>query len=349
MLTLLLAITTGGWTLIGPPGEFANTVAADPIRPGVVYAGTGTGVFMSEDAGGSWRPVISPPLCSNVVEVAVDQEVTQAVYAATFTHNCIATGGDGLFRSEDGGETWSTIELGHPILPFGTVSGVAGRLYVSSKSCSLENGFFVNCTGQLLRSDDFGTTFEPSFAGLPNSDLISLDIDRNDPLRLLGTAGGVFQSDDGGQTWTQIRNLDGIPERAALREIAIDPDNRETLLLSTDTATFRSTDGGAHWVESSPSGLLVNQLLFDRSLPGIVYGVTNDDDIFRSLDDGTSWAPFDAGLDGVHIVYRLSEGIDARGAETLYAATGQGVFAIGIGRPTFPVTTPSPVLVHGRE
>jgi hypothetical protein len=73
--------------------------------------------------------------------------------------------------------------------------------------------------------------------------------------------------------------------------------------------------------------------------------VVNNQEVVRSLDGGISWAPFDAGLNGVGIVSQLSEGPGLRDGEILYAATGQGVFAIKVG--ALPKKIPPPALVHG--
>ena len=343
MLTFLLAATLSAWKSIGPVGEFANTVAADPVHPGVIYAGTGAGLFKSEDAGYSWRLVGSRPSCSDVTAVAVDPNSTKMVYAATFTHDCIAPGGDGFFRSDDGGETWLAIEIGHPILPLKTAPGVAGRLYVSSENCQLSNGFFVYCTGQLLRTDDFGASFESAFAGLPNSDTSYMDIDASNPRRLWATSRGVFRSDDGGSSWTGVSTLDGIPSHPGIGAIAVDSRNGEVLLLSTEVGVFRSSDGGFHWAAISPT-FSISQFLFDRYLPGVVYGVVNSQDVFRSIDDGVTWTPYDNGLNGVSIISQLSQGADRRGTAILYAATGNGVFEIAVGS-VLPVSAPSASLI----
>jgi len=343
MLALFLAATLSAWRSVGPA---ANTVAADPINPRVVYAGTGTGVFKSEDGGAFWRLVGSRTSCSNVETIAIDQTAPAVVYAGT-GENCFD---DGLFRSDDAGESWTATEIGHPIAGLKTASGIAGRVYFLYETCQAITTLFFACTGHLMRSDDFANTFEPVFPSLSPSFLgvSSFDIDEENPLRLWASAfgieqAGVFRSDDGGDSWNEINDMFSGP-------IAVDPRNSDVLLVSSN-GTFRSTDGGLHWVESSPSGLTITQFLFDRDRRGVVYAVVNYHDVFRSLDDGISWAPFDTGL-SVLFVFGLSESaVDGRDGQILYAATSSGVFVINLGTSSLvvPVKPPSAGVVRGRE
>jgi photosystem II stability/assembly factor-like uncharacterized protein len=354
MLALLLGAVLGRWVAIGPSGQYANVVAADPVTPGRVYAGTGSGLFMSEDAGATWTLAGSRPTCGSVRAIALDAAATEIVYAGTDTSiDCVAPGGDGLFRSPNAARDWTVLETGHPIRLLKTVATVPGRLYVTSvQSCVRIHGFFVDCTSRLLRSDDFGESFSAADSGLPGSSANFLDVDEENPHRLFATAGGVFRSDDGGASWRPLAAPAGISGTAEFGAIGADPRNGDVVLLSTSDGNFRSVDGGGHWMPTSPTMLPpITQFLFDRDRPGVVYAVVNGGDVFRSLDGGSSWTPFDAGLENVAIVFGLSEGApDGRRGRVLYAATGRGAFAIDLGNPILPAlpAIPSPVDGRGR-
>jgi len=352
MLALALAAVVGTWTPAAPVAEYATIVAADPAVPGRVYAGTGAGLFKSEDGGATWAHAGSRPSCEDVHALGIDASSSDVVYAGTNTSiNCVSPGGDGLFRSPDAAKEWTALETGHPVAQLKTVPGVPGRLYViSARSCTLIHNFFVDCDYQLLRSDDFGESFSPAFAGLPGAWAASFDIDERNPLRLWAVAGGVYRSDNGGVSWVRLEEPDGIPGNVEWASIAVDPRNGDRLLVSTSSGVFRSGDGGAHWDASAPADLLpMTQFLFDSVRPGVVYAVVNNGDVFRSVDDGVSWSAFDAGLEDVHIIFGLSEGApEGRNGQFLYAATGQGVFVIDLGGPIRPAVPAGPAVTPGR-
>ena len=71
--------------------------------PAVLYAGTETGLYRTEDAGGSWQAV--PGLYGRVVALVGDRTSPSTLYAAMEP----ATGGAGVFKSTDAGETWTDV------------------------------------------------------------------------------------------------------------------------------------------------------------------------------------------------------------------------------------------------
>lgn len=80
----------------GLPTTTINGFAADPTNSELMYVGTREGLFRTEDAGKTWKPVSEGP--KNVAAVTVNPKQPQEVYAAT---------ADGtLYRSTDGGKRW---------------------------------------------------------------------------------------------------------------------------------------------------------------------------------------------------------------------------------------------------
>jgi Abnormal spindle-like microcephaly-assoc'd, ASPM-SPD-2-Hydin len=161
-----------------------------------------------------------------------------------------------------------------------------------------------------------------------------------------GTAGGgLWRSIDGGSTWTSLfdRQLSlGIGEPSAL---AIDPNNTDTIYVGTSgrvnqqpqAGLFRSTDGGASWVQMGSGypagntgnvsqfvGQWINVIIVDPSNSNIIYlGSTNG--VFRSVDGGLNWvAGTNAGGDARSLVLDASTPASSR---ILYAGlSGRGVF-----------------------
>src|SRR5215472_15076349 len=108
MLTALsigtLYSQVGNWINVGPLGGSFYTLAADPQNPGVIYAGTDTGVFKSKDRGASWNN--SGLNGFGVAALIVDPQNSSILYAR-------ATGPDidgdpiRILKSIDGGASWN--------------------------------------------------------------------------------------------------------------------------------------------------------------------------------------------------------------------------------------------------
>ena len=224
-------------------------VAADPIRPEVVYCGTfGTGLWKSEDAGSSWRPMGHPgnwmSCCfeggipyPSVMAVAVSP-VERAgnlgvVYAGTEP--------SALFRSEDGGETWRELE-GLEELPSAPRWSFPPRPHTShvrwiSPDPNAEGTLYVSIeAGALVRSTDGGETWEDRHPEGP-FDAHTLAVHLQAPGRIYAAAGDGFQeegtgyaeSPDGGDTW--LRPDEGLRHHY-LWGVAVDPADPDTILVS---------------------------------------------------------------------------------------------------------------------
>ena len=171
------------------------TLAINPQRPDVMYAGTSGGVFKSTDRAKTWakanQGLVSPELLSSsralmVNAIHVDPGTPDLVYAATL---------NGLYKTTDGGSSWTRIGLGLPDQMISVMNiSPRGTLYVAGRQ-------------GLSRSDDQGMTWKQINVGLESSNIRSLAIAPQDAKTLyLGTNGsGLYRSHDGGETWHRIR------------------------------------------------------------------------------------------------------------------------------------------------
>jgi hypothetical protein len=204
---LLVATRDGGeWrAVLRLEGHEVQSVAADPLRPELVYCGTfGDGLFRSEDAGATWRRSGAGISHGKVMSLAVSPvERTNGrgvVYAGTEP--------SAVFRSEDGGGRWHEL-TGLTDLPSATEWSfpprpkthhvrliqpdphAPGRLYVAIEA------------GALVRTDDAGRTWRDRVPGGPY-DTHTFATHPAAPGRLYSAAGdGYFESRDGGDTWQQ--------------------------------------------------------------------------------------------------------------------------------------------------
>jgi photosystem II stability/assembly factor-like uncharacterized protein len=184
-------------------GDFYNVAC-------VIYFPNSCSFFRSLDAGETWLCVEGN---RRARPVAIDP-FTSAVYAWTF---------GGVFRSTDGGSTWSA-------LPWSLPPG--GPLAISPL---VEGTFWTGDLGQVRRSRDGGVTWQSFSAGLPQGYVIALVPDPADPAILYsGTQEhGVFKSTDGGETWSPA----GLwpPGVQFLGNLKIDPVDPSILYAATDS------------------------------------------------------------------------------------------------------------------
>jgi len=198
------------WTVnqvaVPPPNQppiFAIGLAIDPKTPSVLYAAATGGIYKSTDGGVTWN---TSGILSSAVAVAVDPVNSSILYASMGTSLSLGTpsSGDslGLFKSEDGGATWTPINTG---LPSGWFANnfvldpsVPQRIYAVGSSS----------TPGLYRSDDGGNHWLSIGAGLPTPvNSLTLDQTKSSTLYAGPAAGGLYRSLDAGVSWSQFPGM----------------------------------------------------------------------------------------------------------------------------------------------
>jgi len=231
--------TDGGETWQNAGIKESRTIARvvlDPKKTEVAYVaamgnlwkdGGERGLFKTTDAGKTWKLILRalPPHDAHTGcgDVALDPTNSQIVYAVlyarqrtpwSFTAGPSVTGGEdvgGIFKSTDGGATWKKLGGGLP--------GQTGRIGLS---VSASNAKVVMAVVQ---------SYEGGFGPL-------------DDLR--SKSGGVFRSEDGGETWTRMSAMD--PRPFYFSQIRVDPANDQRVYL-LGFALFVSDDAGKNFRE----------------------------------------------------------------------------------------------------
>ena len=288
-----------------------QALAADPLRPAVMYCGTfGQGLWRSDDAGDSWRPVgagITEPQVMSVA-VSVPERVGDegVVYAGTEPST--------LFRSTDGGATWHDCAALRA-LPSAPTWSFPPRPYTSHVRCITLDphtpGVLTLCieAGALVRSTDAGETWTDRVPTGP-WDTHTLLVHPDAPDRLYAAAGdgfmrpgtGYAESDDAGASWRRIGK--GLAQHY-LWGAAVDPADPETVIISaarspnqahnpTAAESFvyrRSGDGWQPCGDGMPvgAGMLAAVLATNAAEPGVFYAAANTG-LYRSADAGRSWS-----------------------------------------------------------
>ena len=215
---------TTGWEVTE-----VQDVAFDPLRPGRVFAATPYGLFVSDDAGGAWRPSNDGLASRFVGAVRADRAAPGRVFAGTEA---------GLFESADGGQTWRPTAVTAPVRSVRQSPADARRWAVGVQdrgvALSADGGttwtyapgapaartiyeaefhpFEAStlyaggwATGVLV-TRDFGRTWTADVSGLAEKSVHALAVSRRTPgVVFAGTlGGGLFVSRNDGQTWAAV-------------------------------------------------------------------------------------------------------------------------------------------------
>lgn len=239
-------------------------IAIDPLNPqrifvaaagGVYVPDSHRGVYRSIDGGASWTQVLFVAPTAGAIDLAIDPSNPDRIYAAIWEHYSTATqwvaGGtnSGIWRSDDGGDTWSLLSNGLP-----ASSPAIGRIGLAIAASSPQ-------TVYALHLDDPGSLIGIYKTTNGGNGWFRVD-----------TPGGAQQSTFAGYGYY-------------FGQIRVDPADAQTVYL-LDVYWARSTDGGATYTNFT-SGLHVDHhdLVI---LPGRLY-MGNDGGFYRSTDGGGAW------------------------------------------------------------
>jgi photosystem II stability/assembly factor-like uncharacterized protein len=339
------------WREIGPL-RGGRTVAIDGVadQPNLFYIGAvNGGIWRSRDAGRTWQPIFDGEATGSIGAIAVAPGDPRIVYAGSgegLQRPDLAVG-DGLYKSSDGGATWTHLGLrdGQQIAKIAVDPKNAGRLFVAV----LGHPYGPNAQRGIYRSLDGGATFSRVLFKDDNTGAFDVMLDPNDPEVVYATlwaarqapweiggsfeisGSGIYKSVDGGTTWTQLAT--GLPARIGRSEIAVAPSDSRTVYAYADVenkgdeagALYRSDDGGAHFAlvndaaEIAQRGDDLVSLAVDPRDPRTVY-LTNTS-TYRSNDGGRTLVAIKGapGGDDYHTVW-----INPRDPKIVALASDQG-------------------------
>ena len=240
------------------------------------------------------------------------------------------SGTAGLFRSSDGGSTWTSVSSGLPSGKRVTALAVpatitdAVHVYVAP----LGSGVFASADG--------GEHWSALDDGVGHASALALDPTSNALYAVGAAAGvlagistGVFRTDDGGGSWE--RRSKGI-NAYELEAVVVDPKTPSTLYVrSFNQGILKSSDAGQSWqpVNEGLGGpgtqVGVEMLAIDPVDSRVLYASVYGRGYFKTVDAGLHWAPIatpeGAGFFGLSVLY-----VDPQDPCLLIAATGEGVF-----------------------
>jgi photosystem II stability/assembly factor-like uncharacterized protein len=308
------------WTLL--PTDALGPVGIAASANGILYAAAyGGSMGHSLDGGETWLPVGS----SGGYDVPPYDFIWDLVVDAAHPDTVLAGGGTEIWRSGDGGITWST--------------GSAGILASAPTSLAIgpDGSLFATTFGLLSRSDNGGRTWQKTApGGGPFGAWIVLDPVRPEILYLPDV---LLRSRDSGRTWQTMAppGANGYLHPSGTG-FAVDPRSPDILYLSgfntfhteTDSFFFRSDDGGTTWQDLG-AGIpnMLDAIAVAPSEPAVVYAIEDGVGLLRSGDGGQSWSLEGEGLpasaDGENLLASLA--VDPRLSSVVYVGgTASGVY-----------------------
>ena len=256
---------------IGPEGNRAIAVIAEPDNPHVAYIGAASGgLWKTEDMGINWRPIFDDQSVSSVAAIDLAPSDPQQVWVGTgetFVIRPAHAMGNGIYFSPDAGKTWEhkglekTGRIGrvivHPNDPKTVFAGALGHTYGPQQ----ERGVY--------RTKDGGDTWEQVLFVDEGTGVSDMAIDPQNPdiiyaamwsihintwgLNSGGAGSGIYKSTDGGDTWEPL-NKYGLPfgadrpvGKTSVDVSYSDPNIVYALFEAESPEVWRSEDKGMSW------------------------------------------------------------------------------------------------------
>jgi len=346
------------WRSVGPfRGGRVLAVAGDPNDSRRFYFGSvNGGVWETNDAGRTWVPIFDKANVGSIGALAVAPSNPRVIYVGTGEADMRSdiAQGIGMFRSSDGGKTWTSLGLSDtqqigrilvdPRNPNVLLVAALGHPYGPNS----ERGIFRSADGgkrwtkPLFKDDDTGAidlAFEP---GNPRVVYAALWQTRRPPWNVYppsnGPGSGLYKSTDGGKTWRQVTGH-GFPASVARLGIATSPakPRRVYVLADGDEAgLYRSDDRGATWRKVSDDKRITNRGWYfgeiDANPKNADQLWVNDTIILRSDDGGAHFIPLkgDPTGDDFHSMW-----IDPRNPDRRILGVDQGALVTVNGGKTW--------------
>ena len=287
-----------------------GAIAIAPSDHNVLYVGTGEaairgnttygiGVFKSVDAGKSWKN-IGLKDTHQIGALIVDPRNADVVLVAALGHAFGANNERGIFRTADGGKTWTKVlskdeNTGGIDVVFDPHNP---NIVFAALWQARRQPWFFSSGGPgsgLYRSEDNGMTWKQLTGnGLPDGILgrIGVAVSGADSNRVYAIIeakeGGLYRSDDAGQTWTRVNDDGRFRQRAwYFSKVYADPKSADTVYL-LNTGAFRSVDGGKTFNLLNARHGDHHGLWIDPQDPNRI-GNVSDGGASISIDGGKTW------------------------------------------------------------
>jgi len=303
------------WREIGPyRGGRSVAVTGNPSRPDEFWMGTpGGGVFKSINAGESWAPVTDKYFGGTIGAIAVSPSAPDVVYVGggEYPIRGNVSHGDGVWKTTDGGKTWSAMGLAatRQIADIVVNPTNPDLVYVAA----LGHVWAPNPERGVYRSTDGGKSWQKILFRNDSTGAVDLVMDPNDPNVLYaglwqagrtpwllssgGAGSGLFKTTDGGDHWTEITRNPGLPSgiwgNIGIAVSGASSDRIWANIEADSGGVFRSDDGGKTWTQVNADrdlrqrGWYYTKIHADPKDTAVVYD--NNVSFMKSTDGGKTF------------------------------------------------------------
>ena len=252
---------------IGPGGMSGRVTAIDVVitNPEVIYVGTASGgLWKSESGGVKWKPIFEKEATASIGALAIQQSNPSVIWLGTGEGNPrnSLNGGYGVYRSLDGGKNWDLMGLENtrhihriiidPTNPNIIYVGAIGSPWGEHK----ERGVYKTIDGGKTWNKILYATIKTGVGDMvmdpsnPNKLIVALWEHKRDPwfFNSGGEGSGIFITHNGGETWEERTDKDGLPKgnlgRIGLAIAKNKPNIVYALIEAKKNALYKSDDGG---------------------------------------------------------------------------------------------------------
>ncbi|MAY22335.1 MAG: hypothetical protein CMC74_06120 [Flavobacteriaceae bacterium] len=313
----------GSWEFVGPIniGGRVTDIEVPEDQAETYFVGTASGgVFKTTNAGNSWVPIFDDQQMLSIGDIEISKSNTNTIWVGTGEVNAgggsLAYDGDGIYKSEDGGNTWEV--KGLPDV------GSISKIVIDPND---DDMVLVGGMGPLFKNDsnrgvykttDGGDTWEQKLFVSDSTGIIDMvmhptngnivyaaaweRIRRPQYRQYGGETSGIYRSLDGGENWTELTSgLPVLPSEKGRISLAIATSNPQVLYAryadreGSIQGVYKTTNGGDTWVTMNSTSL--NDVGFHWWFRGIVVDPTDENTIYnvdfvvqKSIDGGNTWS-----------------------------------------------------------
>jgi photosystem II stability/assembly factor-like uncharacterized protein len=302
----------------GQPTGSIGALAVAPSNPDMIYVGsgeglrrpdlsTGDGIYKSTDAGITWQH-LGLRDGQQITNIIIDPQDPNRVFVAVLGHPYGPNSERGVFRSTDGGATWQKIlykddDTGATDLAFDPKNPqiLYAALWSSRRPPWTAGGPLEGHNGGLFKSTDAGDTWHPLTKGLPTNaqglGRIGFGVSPSNPNRIYALVdaapevGGLYRSDDAGESWQRINHEERIWGRGFdFAWVRVSPENPDIIYIC-NTSTYRSTDAGTTFtaIKGAPGGDDYHAVWINPENPKIIL-LAADQGATITVNGGETWS-----------------------------------------------------------